>query len=102
MIFFVLIIVYAVLILINDGNRRSYKILGFGLLITILLGSLYTFYPYQELIYMVILVTAAITNQHIYWYAIEKGKIKPPSKMLVNIEPKHRLGPVKRASKRRR
>ena len=101
LVFFAFIIVYAVLILSHKTrNLRAYKMFWFGLLISVLYASIYSFFPDPALVYILILTTVAITSQCVYWYAIETGEIKPPKNMVVNIEPKHKLTPLKRTRKR--
>lgn len=103
LIFYAFIIVYAVLVLSHKEQPRAYKIFWFGLLVSVLYASIYSFYPDIYLVFILMLTSLAILTQYFHWRGVEAGRVKP-TKMVVNIAPEHKLvaKSARRAAKRRR
>ena len=95
LIFIAFIVVYAVLVLSHKGDARSYKLFWFGLLVSVLYGSLYSFYADVYLVFILLLTSLAILTQYLHWRAVESGRAKPMKKV-VNVE----INPEKVLSKK--
>ena len=99
LIFVAFIIVYAVLVLAHrECNARAYKLFWFGLLVSVLYASVYSFYPDVYLIFILLLTSLAILTQYFHMRGIEAGRVKP-MKHVVNIAPEHKY---KRPARKRR
>jgi ABC-type transport system involved in cytochrome c biogenesis permease subunit len=96
LVFFAFIIVYAVLVLSHKEQPRAYRLFWFGLLVSVLYASIYSFYADIYLVFILMLTSLAILTQYFHWRAVDGGRAKP-MKMLVDIAPEHKL-----AAKRRR
>jgi phosphatidylglycerophosphate synthase len=80
-----------VLVLSHKEKPRAYKLFWFGLLVSVLYASIYSFYPDIYLLYILLLTSLAILTQYFHMRAVEAGRTKP-MKHVVDITKTGMLG----------